>query len=111
MSGTQTIAVGDEGGKVVLKFHQPITWCELDPEMARQAAEAMAKAAYRCRYKVDPPDNRSALAGEMRERVTKQIRNELVTRMTLVIRSLQDKGRAPHLMAEEIVDQLLARVA
>ena len=111
MSGAQTLAIKDENGKVIIKFHQPITWCELDPEMARQVAEAMAKAAYRCRYKVDPPDNRSALAGEMRSRITQKIRDDLVTRMTLVLRSLQDKGRAPHVIASEMVDQLLARVA
>lgn len=111
MSGTKTVAIKDENGKVVLAFHQPITWCELDPEMARQAAEAMARAAYRCRYKVDPPDNRSALAGEMRSRITRQIRDDLVTRMALILRSLQDKGRAPHVIAAEMVDQLLSRVA
>jgi hypothetical protein len=71
----------------------------------------MAKAAYRCRYKVDPPNNRSILAGEMRQRVTQQIRNDLVTKMTLILRSLQDKGRAPHVIAAEMVDQLLSRVA
>lgn len=111
MSGTTSVAVKDENGRVILQFPNPVMWCELDPEMARQAAEEIAKAAYRCKYKVDPPDNRSALAGEMRRRVTNQIRNDLVTRMALMIRSLQEKGRAPHLMAEELVDQLLSRVA
>jgi hypothetical protein len=111
MSGTTSVAIKDENGKVVLQFPEAVKWCELDPEMARQAAEAMARAAYRCKYRVDPPDNRSALAGEMRQRVTNQIRNELIARMALILKSLQDKGRAPHHMAAEVVDQLLARVA
>lgn len=111
MSGTTSVAIKDENGRVVLLFPEPVKWCELDPEMARQAAEAMARAAYRCRYRVDPPDNRSSLASEMRSRITQQIRNDLVTRMTLVLRSLQEKGRAPHVIAAEMVDQLLSRVA
>ena len=109
--GATSVAVKDEKGMVVLQFPHPVKWCELDPEMARQAAEAMARAAYRCKYKVDPPDTRSALAGDMRQRVTMQIRNELVTRMALILRSLQDKGRAPNVIAAELVDQLLGRIA
>lgn len=109
--GTTSLAVKDEKGRVVLQFPHPVKWCELEPEMARQAAEAMARAAYRCRFNVDPPDNRSAMAGEMRKRVTRQIRDELVTRATLILRSLQDKGRAPHVIAAELVDQMLGRIA
>lgn len=110
MSGTTTVAVKDENGRVVLKFPKAVSWCELDPEMARQAAEAMARAAYRCKYRVDPPSHLSALGMEIRARVTQELRNQLVNRMTLIVQSLQDKGRAPNVIAQELVDQLLARV-
>jgi hypothetical protein len=111
MSGATTVGIKDENGKVVLVFPEAVKWCELEPEMARQAAEAMARAAYRCRYRTDPPDGRSALAGEIRQRVTKEIRNALVTRVALMLRSLQDRGRAPNAIAQEVVDTLLSRVA
>ena len=109
--GTTSVAIKEENGRVVLQFPNPVKWCELEPEMARQAAEAMARAAYRCRYKVDPPDARSALAGEMRQRVTRQIRDTLITRVAVMMRSLQEKGRAPNTIATEVVDQLLSRIA
>lgn len=109
--GTTSVAIKEEKGRVVLQFPNPVKWCELDPEMARQAAEAMAKAAYRCRYKVDPPDARSSLAGEMRQRVTKQIRDALVNRVAVMLHSMQEKGRSTNVIAQEVVDQLLSRIA
>ena len=99
---TSTIAIKDENGMVLLEFPQPIRWCELDAETARQVGEAIAKAAYKARYGLNPPDG---------SRIAADKRLHLVTRVAHVIRQLNERGRSPKYSAEQIVDIVLAGMA
>jgi hypothetical protein len=102
MTGATEIAVGDEGGQVVLRFPQAVEWCTLDPETARQVGEAIARAAYHAHtgQTVDPKQFV----------LSEQVRTRLITRVSHVIRSLQDKGRLPGFIAAEVVDTVLQEV-
>lgn len=100
--GTTTVAVGDRGGQVVLSFPRPVQWAALDPETAAQVGEAMARSAYKCRYGLEPNTNASMIGSEVRTR--------LITRATHIIRSLQNKGKLPGVVAAEVVDTILSEV-
>jgi len=48
--GTETVAVGVEDKRVVLKFPKPISWAALDPDTALAVGEEMARSAYTVKY-------------------------------------------------------------
>lgn len=100
--GTDTVAIGERNGQVVLQFHEPIQWAAFDPETARQIGEAIAREAYQIRYGVKPAEGKSVISEEIRMR--------LMTRATHVIRSLQDKGKLPGYIAAQVVDTILSEV-
>lgn len=98
-----SIAIKDEKGMVlvgVFEESQPVRWVDLDPETARQAAEAMAKAAYTARFGMAPPAGKSVIAEDKRKR--------LANRVAVVIRQLQERGRTPKYTAMQVVDIVLA---
>lgn len=100
-----SIAIKDENGKVLVGFFdegQPVKWCDLDPETARQAAESLARAAYTARFGAAPADGKSVIAEGKRD--------QLVTRVALVLRNLRERGREPIYTAQQVVDIVLAGV-
>lgn len=99
--GTTTVAVGERDGQVILSFPKPIQWAAFDPETAAQIGEAIAKEAYQCRY---------GRKHESKSVIGEQVRMRLITRATHVIRSLQDKGKLPGVIASEVVDTILSEV-
>lgn len=101
MTGTTTCAIGNRDGQVVMTFPQPVEWAAFDPETARQIGEAMAKEAYTVRYG-RKPEGKSIIADEIRQR--------LLNRATLIIRSLQEKGKLPGHIAKEVVDTILSEI-
>ncbi len=100
--GKTSVAVGEENGRVVLRFPKPIDFAAFDPENARQVGEAMAKAAYHLHTGKKAPDGRSALSAELKMR--------LVTRATHIIRNLTDKKVLPGRISQEVVDSILSEI-
>lgn len=97
-----SIAIKEEKGRVLVGIYEEgrdVRWCDMDPETARQAAEAMAHAAYTAHHGAPPPEGRSVIAEGRR--------NQLVTRVALVLRSLQQRGREPAYAAQHVVDIVL----
>ena len=101
MTGTTTCAIGNRDGQVIITFPKAVEWAAFDPETARQIGEAMAKEAYSVRYG-RKPQAKSVIAEEVRTR--------LLNRATLIIRSLQEKGKKPGFIAMEVVDAILSEV-
>lgn len=62
----------------------------------------MARAAYSARYGIKADESKSIISD--------QKRMMLVTRVTHVIRSLQDKGKLPGVIASHVVDTILSEV-
>ena len=102
MTGTTTCAVGDRDGHVVLQFPEAVQWAAFDPETARQIGEAMAKAAYKARFGVEP--------GNMKSQLVDQIRTRLHTSATHMIRSMINQRQLPGVIAQEVVDLVLREV-
>ena len=101
MSSTE-IAIGVDEGRVVMKFPEPKQWIAMDSENCRLIAEAMARAAYECRYGVPAAQGGSNLS--------EGIRVKLITRVTHVMRSMKEQHKAPQFIAAAIVDVILSEV-
>ena len=99
---TTTVAVGTESGHVVLRFPEPVTWASLEPEQARQVAEAMARAAYELHHGRAPAPGHSPIANSIRTR--------LVRRLAIVLRDLLDRGKSVDYIARQAVDIVMAEV-
>ncbi len=101
MTGSTTCAIGNRDGQVVMTFPTAVEWAAFDPETARQIGEALAREAYAVRYGRSPV-SKSVISDEIRTR--------LLNRATIIIRSLQEKGRMPGFIAMEVVDAILSEV-
>jgi len=82
--GTNTIAVGEEDGHVVLKFPNPITWCTLDPQTAFQVAEAMLRSVSAIKTGKPVDNSKRVFSAAFIER--------MVNRIKLVNRSTRNRG-------------------
>lgn len=106
------IGVAMVGGKrqVVLKYFRPVTEIVFDPQNAFEFAEGMARASYEARFGKPPPGD--AFAGELsrqvKNRATNEMRNVMVQKQTFNIRSMIQQGKAPDVIARNVVDTLLA---
>ncbi len=96
-----TITVKERKGMVLIGTpERPIA--ALDPEAARQLAEALARLSYTAKFGHDmTPKGQSA--------VTRQVKQTLVNRVSVMLRSLLDQRKPRIYIAETIVNEVLAR--
>jgi hypothetical protein len=94
--GATMVAVGDEGGKVLLKFPKPVTWIALDPQIAPLVAEKMIQAAGKCGVLVKIGVPKMKISDEQRLKMQQQA--------VLVIKNLRARGRSDAHIACELVD-------
>lgn len=99
---TTEIAIGTREGLVVLQFQNQVEWIALDPQNALMIGEAIARAAYECKYGKVPSGTQNVLK---QEKV-----NTLYKRAELMIRSLLDKKKLPKYIAHQVVDIVLSEV-
>lgn len=102
------VALGIQNGQVLLHWHGARDAITFDPQNAYEMGEAMARAAHKARFGEDPPSDHSYIAGQVRARATDELRTKLVTRIALMLRSLEDKDRG--YAARQIVDTVLSEV-
>lgn len=99
--GTDTLAIGDEGGVVYLRFEKPVLWVALDPETGRQVAEKIARSSYKARFGDDPTTQaRSAIT------------DAKVATCRIRVRKMLDgmEGTENAIKANAIVDAILTEV-
>ena len=99
--GTTTVAIGERDGNVILSFPDSVQWCALDPETARQVGEAIAKEAYHIHTGIKAGD---------KSVINEAVRGRLITNITHIIRSEQDKKKLPGYIAALVVDTVLSEV-
>lgn len=99
---TDTFAMGEEDGYIRLEFPKPVTAVKMNPSQAKALGIALAKEA----YKAETGSNASGATV-----ITKQLEAKLVIRLTKVIKNLQDKGRAPGFIANEVMGIVLREVS
>ncbi len=108
--GATVVAVGLRNGEVVLQFPEAVQWACLDPQTAVLVAEQMARAGYEARYGRPPPPNEDVLHAEIRKKVTDLLRETMINRFALMLKSMQSQRRNLNYQATELVDRLLQEV-
>ncbi len=77
--GTDTIAVGAHGDRVVLTFQNPVRWVALDSETAKRVGEAIARSGFACEAREDVYGNRAILVEKMRQRAVLAVKHLLTS--------------------------------
>ena len=116
-TGSVDVAIGEgtgeERGKVVLHWHEPRTMIFFDPQNAFEMAEHLARQAHKVRFGTWPDESkdRGYLAGQVRSRLTEEIRTRMIVRVTVMLNSLRTSPKSNSELAHEIVTTVMAGVA
>lgn len=108
--GKNLVMVGDEKGQVFLRFEEPKLWLKMEPQNAFDIAEAIARAAHKARFGEAVASDANYLAGQVRARLTEDLRDRMVVRAALVMRDLIEKKQSPDYVARQVVDTIFAAV-
>lgn len=100
--------IGEREGQVVIQFSGPVGFVALDPQMAFEVGEKIARAAHGAKFGSAPPFDGSYLAQQVRARVTEDLRDRMVARVAIVMPQLIEKHRAPGHLAMQVVDIVLS---
>lgn len=84
----------------------------LDPQLASELAENIARGAHEARFGHAPVSDVSYLHQQVKSRVIENMRQLLITRITVMLNSMrEDKGWSNRRLAMELVDVIFAKVA
>lgn len=94
---TGSLYLSDRDGKVVLEYGD--TSIVLEPEVARDLSEKMARSAYKARFGSNPTTHLPQNIEALRQRLTLSV--------THILRSLQEQGKHIGIQAQTVVDTCL----
>lgn len=100
---TDTCAVGERDGNVILEFPKPVRWAAFDTETAKNIGMAMAKQAYETFT-----GQKGADGGKI---ITDELRAKLVMRIGHIVRDGMSKGLSGDQIAPHVVDTILSEVS
>jgi tRNA C32,U32 (ribose-2'-O)-methylase TrmJ len=107
--GNIATAIKAHDGKVILMYHTPVREVVFDSQNALNLAHALARCSYEARYGKPPADEgNQLLAQQVRKKVTKEVREMLIKRVKLSLRSLSEQHRSPEYIATQLVDTVLS---
>jgi hypothetical protein len=108
-NGATEMILALEGGRVIFRFKEPKLWVAFDPQNAMAVSGRMARMAYEAHTGKPAPDGH-AMERQVQSKLTEQMRDRMIARVTLMLPSLLEKGRTPGYIAMEIVDQIFSAV-
>ena len=97
--GPAVLAIEEREGAIVLFIGE--TYAILPPKQAMEVGQLMAQYGYHATTGQDV-DGRKVMS--------EKIRNKLHQRVSLMIKNLQDRKKAPMFVAQEVVDTVLKEV-
>ena len=100
--GATEVMVGHERGRVFLRFPKEVGFVLFDPANAVGVAKGMIDSASACGLDISIQLPRRVVTDAMRDR--------LIQRLTIVLKSLSDRKRTPGQIALEVVDICLRDV-
>ena len=100
--GPTSVMVSHDRGKIVLAFPYPKRWVAFDPNGARNVADAMKAEADFIQRLITPQERTVAAAARLRD--------QLITRVTLMLTSMETQRKKPAYQAAHIVDQVLQAI-
>lgn len=99
------VAVGKNGGMVILKFDRSVNYLELNPEPALDIAEAISKEAFEAR------DGMKMAGPALKAGLVKRHKLKLTPRLTLMLNSLrEDKTKTNQYLAEQMISTVFAEI-
>ncbi len=101
--GPVQVIVGHDAGKVIVRFPTPRLWIAMDPTGARNIADAMTAEADLLQRLITKEDRMKYAANRLRD--------NLITRVTLMLTSMERDGKKPAYQAAHVVDQVLQAVS
>lgn len=102
------VVIEARSGKVILQYSKLTQNLVIDPARAFEIAEGLARAAHDARFPGEKLPDDSYLSGQIRARVTEQLRDRMVVRASIVMNNLYQKKWTPGKAALELVDIVLA---
>lgn len=101
--GPTSVMVMHDRAMVVLKFPTPKLWVSFDVTGARNVADAMHAEADLISHLITRQDRMAAAANRMRD--------QLITRVTIMLTSMERDRKKPAYQAAHVVDQVLQAVS
>lgn len=77
--GTDTLAVGNKDGLVVLQFQHPVKWVSLDPQTAYSVAEMMCRHAFATEVQDKVEGEWSAMIQKKRQNLLQKFEHALIS--------------------------------
>ena len=109
--GKTDMMIGDERGKVFIRYPQPVEIVVMDPGNAFSIAEQIARTAHRAQFGQEAPEDMHYLAQQVKARVTDEMRDRKIARCCVLLNNMHTNPKTPGYWAMQIVDSLLADVA
>lgn len=97
--GATMLAMKVHSGKVVLMFPNPVAWVALDPDVAARVADQMLG------YAVELGETIEIKLPQ--KQINPVHRQAVINRVQTVMRQLQERGRRPEYIAEELTDLVI----
>jgi hypothetical protein len=104
------IAIGIFQDKVVIHWHAPTTSISFDPQRAFEFGEQMARTAHKARFGEEVENDGKYLSRQIRQRMTEDLRDKMITRVRVMLPSLLDSKNLDY-TARSIVDTIFSEVA
>lgn len=116
MSESMDVAIGVVEGKVVARWHAPVTEIAFDPKNAYKVGLALSKAALDAHSgkKREAKSDVEFIDGELSQNkivVTDLQRDYMIAQVATILKTLQDQKRSPGYMAMHCVDAVLKETA
>lgn len=105
--GATACRVTAHSGLVILHFPHLVEWAGLDPQTAVMVGEQMARAAFTIRHGYEPRDNADVLQSEIKKKAIEQVRERMINRTVLMLRTFLEKKPPLEVQARELVDRML----
>lgn len=100
--GMTEMVIFAHNGKIIQRFARPMLFVAYDPKNMGEIVNRILGAVKEAGH--------TPVINMPKRKITPKQREALITRATLVFRSLQEKGRAPAHIAQHVVDSVLSAI-
>lgn len=106
------VGILTEAGHAIIRFPNPTTWVKLSPQQAFEIAGGLMRAAYEAKNGKAPRSGFvESLQDEVVNKFTDELRQRLITRMILMLMSMDTQNKRIDYQARQIVDTILTELA
>lgn len=100
--GNVEMVIFGHNGKIIQRFARPMLFVAFEPANMGEILNRFLGATKEA--------GATPVINMPRRTITREKRNALVTRATLVMKSMTEKGRAPAAIAQHVVDSILSAI-